>query len=407
MKALRLLLVPFALLVVAAMRLGLPIRFGAIMSTRIGHMAGNMECYLCEREAGLSKGLDFFYHVGEPADMQLAKMLARVVRIDPTPFARICDLLNRAFVGWQKNAIDTAQVDRDILNLFEKQGPHLSFTSEEHVRGFNGLRAMGIPSDVFKHLSPKWVCLMARDAGYLPHLAYHSYRDSDIDTYEQAAIALAERGYYVVRMGAKVVKPFKVNHPRVIDYATKHKSDFMDIYLGAHCAFALSNGCGIDAVPVIFRRPVCYVNYVPVEYLQTYNAGSLAIWKHHEKDGKRMTFAEIIESGAGQFMRADEFEEAGIKLVDNTPEEIAAVALEMADYISMPRPFKWQQQEEFWRTFPRSVSQYNQKPLHGEIRMRIGAEFLRQYQERLPELYQASPDDFVHEEQWARAFHGD
>ena len=28
----------------------------------------------------------------------------------------------------------------------------------------------------------------------------------------------------------------------------------------------------------------------------------------------------------------------------------------------------------------RSLSKYNQKPLHGEIRMRIGAEFLRGYQ---------------------------
>ena len=49
MKLLRLLLVPFALLVVAAARAGLPIRFGQIWATRLGHMAGNIECYLCER----------------------------------------------------------------------------------------------------------------------------------------------------------------------------------------------------------------------------------------------------------------------------------------------------------------------------------------------------------------------
>ncbi len=50
------------------------------------------------------------------------------------------------------------------------------------------------------------------------------------------------------------------------------------------------------------------MNYVPIEYLQTYHHGSLAIWKHHEKDGKRMTLAEIYASGAGHFMRAEEFE---------------------------------------------------------------------------------------------------
>jgi hypothetical protein len=36
-------------------------------------------------------------------------------------------------------------------------------------------------------------------------------------------------------------------------------------------------------------------------------------------------------------------------------------------------------QAEFWDAFPRGVSEYNKAPLHGEIRMRIGQEFLRQY----------------------------
>ncbi len=366
MKALRLILVPFACLVVLAMRLGVPIRIGRIWSDRLGHMAGNMECYLCEREAGLSKGWDFWYHGAEPANSQLAKMLARVVRIDPTPFTRICGLVNTMFGGQE---IDTAQVDRDIFNLFEKQKPHLFFTREEHDRGNSGLLDMGIP------IGAKWVYLIARDSAKHPHLPYHSYRNTDIDTYELAALALAERGYYVIRMGKNVAKPFKCKHPRVI--ASRY-DDFMAIYLGAHCAFCLSSGTGPDAIPVIFRRPICYVNYVPIEYLQTYHPGSLAIWKHHEKDGKRMTLPEIYESGAGHFMRAEQFEEAGIKLVDNTPEEIKAVALEMVESLTEERTV-WPQ--AFWDTFPRSLSTYNNRPLHGEIRMRIGAEFLRGYQE--------------------------
>ena len=369
MKFLRLLLVPFALLVVAAARLGLPIRFGMIWSTRIGHMAGNMECYLCERAAGLSRGWDFWYHNSEPCSAQLDKMLRRVVRVDRTGFVSLCSLVNQLFTGWERHHIDTVQVDRDIHNLFEKYPPHLSFTYEEEGRALLELERMGIP------LGSKWVCLIVRDAAYLPNLPYHSYRDSDAATYEQAAFALAESGYYVVRMGVKVEKPLTVKHPRIIDFATNGMhTDFLSMYLGAHCTFALSNGCGIDAVPVIFRRPICYVNYVPIEYLQTYHRGSLAIWKHHEKDGRRMTLAEIYESKAGHFMAADEFEEAGITLVDNTPEEITAAAMEMAYGLST------EDQSAFWRDFPRGSSAFNERPLHGEIRMRIGREFLKGYQ---------------------------
>lgn len=375
MKALRLALVPFALLVVLAARLGVPLRFGRIWSDRLGHMAGNMECYLCEREAGLQRGWDFWYHGGVPANKQLAKMLARVVRVDPTPFARICDLLNQLFGG---KTIETAQVDRDPLNLYEKQGPHLSFTHGEEGKAILRLRELGIP------WGAKWVYLIVRDHAKHPQLPYHSYRNTAIKDYVLAAEALADRGYYVVRMGKKVAEPFPSKHPRIIDFAMREPhDDFMAMYLGAHCAFCLSSGTGPDAIPVIFRRPVCYVNYVPLEYLQTYHRGSLAIWKHHEKDGKRMTVAEIVASGAGHFMRAEQFEDAGIKLVDNTPLEIKQVAMEMVrdvERMGVTSPDAIAQQEAFWDAFPRSNSEFNKRPLHGEIRMRIGAEFLRGYQ---------------------------
>ena len=369
MKFLRLALVPFAALVVLAARLGLPIRFGKIWSERLGHMAGNMECYLCEREAGLSRGWDFWYHRATPASAQLDRMLRRVVRIDRTPFTRICAMVNELFEGHQAHEIEPVQVDRDIHNLFERQRPHLYFTADEHKRGEAGMRALGIPEGA------TWVYLIVRDAAKHPHLPYHAYRNTDIDTYEQAAIALAARGYYVVRMGANVAKPFAVKHPRVIDFASrKPYDDFMATYLGAHCTFCLSSGTGPDAIPVIFRRPVCYVNYVPVEYLQTYHQGSLAIWKHHDKDGKRMTFAEIIASGAGQFMQAEQYAEAGITLVDNTPEEITAAALEMAGGLATNA------QSAFWDAYPRGVDAVRKRPLHGKINMRIGAEFLKGYQ---------------------------
>lgn len=376
-KLLRLWLVPFALIVVAAVRLLRPfvtIRFGMIWSTRMGHMAGNMACYLNERAAGLSNGLDFWYHHGEPCSAQLDRMLSRVVRIDRSGFARICDLVNQLFSGWERHHIGTAQVDRDIHNLFEKYQPHLYFTDEEVVRGESGLRALGIPEGA------KWIYLIVRDSAKHPHLPYHSYRNADIKDHAPAAKWLADQGYYVVRAGKNVLEPMPVKHPRIIDFAMNvPHDDFMYMYLGAKCAFCVSTGTGPDAIPVIFRRPICYVNYVPIEYLQTYHRGSLAIWKHHEKDGKRMTLAEIYKSGAGMFMAAEQFEEAGITLVDNTPEEITDAVKEMEAHVSgagVNKDWLLFEQAAFWRDFPRSS---DGAPLHGEILMRIGAEFLKGY----------------------------
>ena len=227
---------------------------------------------------------------------------------------------------------------------------------------------------------------------------------------------LAERGYHVFRMGKTMAKPFNVKHQRIHDFAMDGTySDFMAVYLGAYCAFCVSTSTGWDAIPQAFRRPMCYTNFAPLEYLPTWIPNSLAIWKHHRQDimvplksklehgrwgvygedGKEMTprfvpgdelvkgegsimsIEQIRKSGAGRFMRTDQFEEAGIKLLDNTPAEITDVVREMADMVegkSMPK-----EQKEFWDAFPRYVELMTGQPLHGEIRMKIGSKFLKGY----------------------------
>ncbi len=385
MKFLKLPLVPFALICVALIRilarLGFLVRFGDCWSHRIGHCASHAELYLCERDAGMQKGFDIWLERDTKANAYLSKMLRRVLRTDRTGFARIVWLCNTLFKGHEKHSIETAQYDRDIHNLYERFPAHLKFTDDEDRRGIVGRYRLGIPDGA------KWVCLIVRDSAYLEKFDYHSYRDSDSETYMHAAWALTERGYYVIRMGAAVAKPFVTANHMIIDYASSgQRTEFMDIYLGAHCEFCLSNGCGFDSIPTIFRRPICYVNMVPLEYLATYVNPSLAIWKHHYRDGKRMTPAEIYESGMGQALASGNFESAGVTLVDNTAEEIADVAMEMVDMLEFGLlEIRWmnilddKRQHAFWRTFPRNKSPFNDRPLHGEIRMRIGAKFLRGY----------------------------
>lgn len=377
-KLIRISLIPFALLCVLILRLLKGrIRLGRLWTDRIGHLAGNVDVHLCERNARLRPRNIEIWSAGNPCNKQLLKMWSRVMHIDRTGFTEIVHKVNRLFRGWEKIEIHSGNLDRDVHNLLEQSEPHLYFTAKEEARGEAELRRMGIPEDA------AWVCLIVRDSAYLPELGYHSYRDSDIETYLQAVRVLADRGYYVIRMGAKVAKPMPSSSKRIIDYATNGmRSDFMDIYLAAKCEFAISTSTGLDAVCTAFRRPICYVNFVPLEYLPTWHKG-LAIWKHHEKDGKRMTPKEIYESGAGQFMRADQYEEAGITLVDNTPDEIKAVVMEMADtYNGSDKlwPIEdWDRIYKFWQYFPRSISPYTQAPLHGEIRLRIGREFLISY----------------------------
>lgn len=371
--------IAFYMLCVGFVRLISPIitiRFGRLFVSRLGHLTGNTECYLCEKDAGLNKPegrtLDIWTPYGKPANEQLLKMYSRVLPI--SRLGLFVDEVGSKFgKSWDKHRFTDAQWGRDIHNLMEKSPPHLTFTRAEERRGQAGLRALGIPDGA------KWVCVIARDGLFLKvaepaqDYSYHDFRNSDINNYRLAALALMERGYYVIRMGQYPDGPMKLTAPLFIDYAVSgRRSDFMDVYLGAKCEFTISNGTGFDGIPMIFRRPICFVNEAPFEYLSTWMKDSLAIWKHHYKDGKRMTVAEIIASGAGLFDRSAQYAEAGITLRENTPEEIRAVAQQMFHAATLS-------QEHFWSEFPRSVNPHNSIALHGEIRLRIGEEFLNEY----------------------------
>ena len=387
---------PFYMLAIPAvliMRLIKPwllVRLGGLISSRIGHFAANTELYLCEQDAGINvpnqRYIDIFYLAYKPiCNQQLASMWRKVLRIWPTWIVQPIDSVNRLISGGKSHEIGhNTQHDRDVHNLLDRFPPHLQFTAEEEARGIAGLRAMGIPTGAL------FVCLTVRDSAYLAahqpggDYNYHNYRDSDIQNYVLAAEALTERGYFVIRMGAKVHAAINSKYPKVIDYATNGmRSDFMDIYLGAKCAFCISVGTGFDAVPLIFRRPIAYVNMLPAAYLFTFRAQFLGVFKHHleAKSNRELSISEIFTHGVGFCMATSDYESKGINLIENTPEEIRDVAIEMAERLAgtwQAHPNDEALQRRFWEIFPTdAVDAYKGKPLHGEIRARFGAAFLR------------------------------
>lgn len=369
-------------------KLWLLVRWGSLASGRIGHFAANTELYLCERDAGINvpgqRHVDIFFMERPICNQQLAKMWKRILHVWPAWIPPFILRVNRLIPGGAVYEIgNNTQHDRDVHNLLDRFPPHLKFTAEEEVCGEAGLRMMGIPTGT------PFVCLIVRDCAYLDahqskDWSYHNYRDSDIQNYVLAAEELADRGYFVIRMGVKVRKAIKSGHPRVIDYAANGmRSDFMDVYLGAKCAFCISTATGFDTLPLIFRRPIVVVNQVPLGYLYTFRSQFIGITKHHisvQKD-RELTLREIFSNGVGFALRTSDYESKGIQLIENTPEEIRDVVVEMAERLNgtwQPGPDDDALQRRFWEIYPVDAKDiYQNRPLHGEIRSRFGAQFLR------------------------------
>lgn len=364
-------------LLVRILRPIIVIRFGLLRSERIGHFAANTELYLCKRDLDKKNGknLDVFYCSPSICNKQLRKMWGRLLWI--FSFSRRIDQLNRKFPGSEKHIIPVTW-DIDTHNLLVRTHSHLYFTHEEEKIGSYALQKLGILKNV------EFVCFYARDLAYLNSVFcdknwdYHDYRDSDISNYVIAAEEMARRGYYSIRMGAVAKDALGVANPKIIDYAKNYRSDFLDIFLSAKCKFFLCSTGGINAVPRIFRRPIAYVNFIPlgIKHLLTCAPGGLFIPKKLWSKERHcfLTLSEILELGVDNFFTTSQYEKIGVEIMENTPEEICALAKEMDDRLSK----KWlttaedeELQHNFWMLFK------DPENPNKNFNLRVGTEFLR------------------------------
>ena len=353
------------------------IRFGSLRSERIGHFAANTELYLCKKDIELDdpKALDIFYHSSPISNHQLKIMWDRTLHI--YRFARILDYYNKKIPGGKDHIIPWPEGgDRDIHNLFNRVPQHLNFTDKELEMGKDYLMKVGLKEN------DEFICFTARDPAYLNEISpqhdwsYHDYRNSEINNYITAIEVLANKDYYSFRMGAKVSERIHTSNNKIIDYANNgDRTDFLDIFLSANCKFFISSPTGIDIVPKIFRRPVLHVNYLPIEYVHTWDSRDLFITKKlWLKDEKRlMTFYEIFESGIGKFLTSNQYRNFGIEIIENTDVEITDAVMEMEGRLNGTWSISAEEeklQNKFWSIFPKSE-------LHGNISSRIGSKFLR------------------------------
>lgn len=372
------------LVIIRLLRPFVLIRIGTLYSEYFGHYSGNVELYLCERDSGISKPngrhIDVWFNLTSVvSNRQLEIMWRRRLSILPRFLLAPIYRINRFIPGGQIHQIESTYHDRDVLNLLSTQLPHAVFTPAEEEFGKRLLNEMGIPEGA------QFVCLNVRDGSFHNKLTFTNYRNADLSRYVLAAEELAELGLFIIRMGKLVEKKFQSANPKILDYATSEfRSDFLDIYLGAKCFFAISTSSGWDNIPgVMFRRPVVYTNVVPISQVQSWNNNTLAIFKRHwsPTHGRFLTQTEIFSLVEKNFTSSlPPYESLGIKLLENTEEEIRDVVMEMVGMLRFNRGrqkgLEDKTQSEFWDIYSDNLQRTGLKYLHGKIRVRIGVNFL-------------------------------
>lgn len=226
----------------------------------------------------------------------------------------------------QFNVFGGTQAVYRMNQLWGERAPILQLTPEDEAFALEQFQKLGIPKG-------KWfVCLHVREGGFLPqNEPLHDFRNANIQNTHLALQEIKRRNGVIVRVGDASMAPFHAGG--VIDYA-RHplKSDRLDVLLCAKARFFLGCTSGLAFLSMCFGVPVAHANMIPVDTLG-FRYCDLSIPKRvYSKSLKRyLTFQELFQSDYGSYIVSEQYKNAGLRLDENTPEDILHLTLEMLD----------------------------------------------------------------------------
>ena len=357
--------------------------------SRIGHLASNTDLLLMRIALKKKNRKDYIGITNNnPANKQLLRMFKREIRIIQVPnviyktiVAGLFNVNKKSLFG-KSIFYEPLPFNSNEYYEFNNAKANLSFTKAEEEKGKKLLKKMGIRDKDW------FICFHARDSAYLDNffprekVKYHDFRDSNIKNYLKAAEYITQQGGYVIRMGSIVEeKLLNLKNPKIIDYATKYRTDFGDIYLPAKCKFYVGAASGLFVIPTIFHVPVAGVNFCdPLDHTPFRKEDLFIpkkVWSIKKK--RFLTFSEILKSDVAHYIKGEEFKKKGLKIIENSLEEILDLVKEMNERIY--GTFKITEEDE--RLQKKYWSFIKQSNLCYKSPVRIGSLFLRKNQNLL------------------------
>jgi len=295
---------------------------------RYGHLALEPEIFLAEQEimkaANTSpRRVISIWSIGPVAKQSnrfLAKKWKEELLVLPSWFV---GSLQRAGVFFPFLKLDEPKLSiTGSMNGLDKTDSHMSLSADEIEEGRRRLVEIGINPD------KPYVCLIVRDSGHYKskgdtESAGYELLNFDINNFAGVAEELIENGFQVIRMGSGTENPFTSKPAGVVDYAvSKSRSEFLDVYLAATCSFAVSTQTGPDAVCMLFRRPVLYVDVT--RYGQFFFGSNIATWSPVRlfKNGELLNLSDVVNSDVAWIKDPNGFLENGITQQKSSKEEL-------------------------------------------------------------------------------------
>jgi putative glycosyltransferase (TIGR04372 family) len=161
------------------------------------------------------------------------------------------------------------------------------------------------------------------------------------------------------------------------------RTEFLDIFLGAHCTFAISVGSGWDFIPAIFRRPTMWVNHLPI-----FDTSGLTLpitiypkLLVDQNSQNLISIFEILDRKIADQFTSQAYKDAGVEIRDLSSEELVDAVTEMArrvegTFVETPEQKEMQAKlKHIFSTHPKLQPSPNYYP----IRAQFASCFLSRY----------------------------
>lgn len=356
----------------------------SVLTGRIGHLAAEPDSFLKARILGMVRPLRYFM-LAPSSNVANAAMLdywrSHILLIEHPAACWFLGAMSR----WVFMKHDMSRYVLKLgasqkiyrINAAWKGRSSLLVPSEADVAWSNERFAeLGFPPEAW------FVCVHVREPGFSPaDEAVHAYRNGDPRAVRAAMDEIVRRGGWCVRMGDPSMTPLQFM-PGVIDYAHHPlRSERLDVLLCARARFFLGNTSGLSLVSTVFGVPSALVNLIPVS-ARPFLATDIGIPKllRSTGDGRILSFAEVLNSPAGDFRYAKQYADAGLEIIENAPEDILSLTIEMLDRLEghfEETPEDGQLQQRFRQLFRPGHYSYG-------AASRTGTAFLRKYRALLP-----------------------
>ena len=361
------------------------IRFRNLPADEIGPLTVVSQHYLRIRETQQKKRqLDFWYlkdSVKVSNDYML-NFVKSLIKIHRSRFIELVAAISEKLPGAQHH-----QIESEIrITLLEGVGKKLKLPQKDCDSSSEYVKKIGIDPQ------KEFIALMVRDGAYKSDIVQANtqvrtdkeiYRNQDINDYLQVAEKFASMNVQIVRMGAKVERPFTSNSPLIIDYAsTGMRTEAADIYLASECAMCISTNLGFDHIAAMSGKLRVITNQALIIQASTlfYSTDVFILQRFIEtSSGRLLTLSESLQFA--EIRNLDWYHKVidrGLDFVRNTPEEILEASLEgwqrsKGQWVDSPEGLELQ--AKYWHIYDTFFPEHKDRFLNG--RPHVGTSFLR------------------------------